>query len=238
LRASRRLALRVNAPVLRRLERRVLRSAARVYATSPWSRASVARAGGLAEEDVGILPIPVDADSFTPAPDDQWRRTLDAPLIAFVGRADDSRKNVRLLLESIPLMPGVRLLLIGSPPRRPLPERVETTGAVPSVAPHLRRATLFVLPSRQEGFGIAVAEALAAGLPVVTTPCGGPEALVTESRGGIVLSGFSPEELATTVQGLLGNADRLSEMRRSGREHVVREHSPARFRELLAAALT
>lgn len=235
--ASRRLALRVNAPVLRRLERRVLEGAARVYATSPWSRASVARAGGLDEQAVGILPIPVDPDEFAPAPEEQWRRTLAAPLVAFVGRADDPRKNVQLLLDALALLPDVRALLVGSPPRGPLPERVEATGVVPSVAPHLRRATLFVLPSRQEGFAIAVAEALAAGLPVVTTPCGGPEALVAASGGGIVLGDSTPEAMAASIRGLLEDAESLAQMRRSGREHVVREHSPARFRDLLAAAL-
>jgi glycosyltransferase involved in cell wall biosynthesis len=230
--ASRRLALRVNAPILRRLERDVLRGADRVYATSPWSRASVARAGRLREEDVGVLPIPVDLDAFFPA--DAW--PPEQPVLAFVGRADDTRKNVRLLLDALPRIPGARLLLIGSAPSS-LPDRVEATGPVPAVAEHLRRATLFVLPSRQEGFGIVAAEALAAGLPVVTTPSGGPEALVRESGGGVVLSGFSADELARTVRELLADRDRLAEMRRQGREYVAREHSPARFRELLAEAL-
>ncbi len=237
LRRSRRLAIRANAPVLRRLERRVLAGAAGVFATSPWSRTSVARAGGLAEERVGILPIPVDLDSFTPAPDAEWERTLDEPVLAFVGRADDPRKNVRLLLEALSSIPRARLLLIGSPPRGTLPARVEAAGAVARVAPLLRRATLFVLPSHQEGFGIAAAEALAAGLPVVTTPCGGPEALVTRSGGGVVLGGFGSGELAATVSGLLDDPARLTEMRRLGREYVVREHSPARLRDLLAAEL-
>jgi glycosyltransferase involved in cell wall biosynthesis len=234
LAASRRLALRVNAPFLRRLERRVLRGAGRVYATSPWSRASVARAGDLDEDAVGILPIPLDIDAFSPS--EGWSATLEQPVLAFVGRAEDTRKNVRLLLEALPLIPEARVLLIGSAPGD-LPERVEATGPVPSVAEHLRRATLFVLPSRQEGFGIAAAEALAAGLPVVTTPSGGPEALVMESGGGVVLEGFTPEELAATVRELLADHTRLEQMRRRGREYVAREHSPARFRELLAEAL-
>ena len=232
LRASRRAALRVNAPMLRRLEQRVLRGAERVYATSPGSRASVARAGGLREEEVGILPIPVDLDRFTPAAD--W--PPDPPVLAFVGRADDTRKNVRLLLDALPQIPEARVLLIGSAPAE-LPDRVEATGPVPSVAEHLRRATLFVLPSHQEGFGIVAAEALAAGLPVVTTPSGGPETLVGESGGGVVLRGFEPGELAATVRELLADPARLAELRRRGRAYVEREHSPARFRELLAEAL-
>ena len=237
LHASRRAALRINAPLLRRLERRVLAGAARVYATSPASRASVARAGGLDESAVAILPLPVDVDRFTPAPDAAWEATLTDPVLVFVGRANDSRKNVRLLFDALPLLPGVHLLLVGEPPAAPLPDNAEAAGPVASVVPSLRRGTLFVLPSHQEGFGIAAAEAMAAGLPVVTTPSGGPEALVRDSGGGVVLSGFAPEELATTVRGLLADPTRLGEMRRRGREYVAREHSPARLRELLAEAL-
>ena len=103
-------------------------------------------------------------------------------MLVFVGRANDPRKNVGLLLDALPLLPGVRALLVGEPPDTPLPERAQATGVVPSIAPFLRRGTMLVLPSHQEGFGIVGAEAMAAGLPVVTTPSGGPEALVRDSR--------------------------------------------------------
>jgi glycosyltransferase involved in cell wall biosynthesis len=237
LRASRRLAIGLNGPVLRKLERIVLSGAQRVYATSPASRAAVARAGCLDESAVGILPLPVDLERFTPAADEAWQATLADPVLVFVGRASDPRKNVRLLLNALPLMPGVRVLLIGEPPDVQLPDRAEALGVVPSIAPFLHRGTVFVLPSYQEGFGIAAAEAMAAGLPVVTTPSGGPEDLVRESGGGVVLTGFTPDELATTVRGLLADPVKLGEMRRRGRDHIVREHSPARLRELLAEAL-
>jgi glycosyltransferase involved in cell wall biosynthesis len=233
---SRLLAQHLNAPVLRLLERRVLREAERVYATGPASCASIAHAGGLREAEVGILPLPVDLERFAPAPEAEWLASLERPVLAFVGRADDPRKNVDLLLDALTLLPEAHALLVGAPPRRPLPARASATGIVPSVAEHLRRATLLVLPSLQEGFGLVAAEALAAGVPVVSTPSGGPEELLRESGGGVVLQGFSPAELAETVNGLLGDVARLSAMRRSGRAYVVREHAPARFRELLAEA--
>jgi glycosyltransferase involved in cell wall biosynthesis len=237
---ARRLAQRLNAPALRSLERRVVRGAERVYATSPGSRAALAAAVGLGEAEIGILPIPVDVDELRPEPDEAWLARLEAPVVTFVGRADDPRKNLALLLAALPLIragvPGSRLRLLGRPPRE-LPEGVEALGEVSSIAAPLRESSLFVLPSWQEGFGIVAAEALASGVPVVNTPSGGPEHLVRASGGGRVLSGWEPEELAAAVSELLGDAATLGRMRAAGREHVVREHSPDRFGSLLADAL-
>ena len=77
--------------------------------------------------------------------------------------------------------------------------RVVGTGDTASVAEVLRGASALLLPSHQEGFGIVAAEALACGVPVVTTPTGGPEELVRGSGAGVVLEGFSPEELAGAI---------------------------------------
>ena len=236
----RRFAQRANAPFLRPLERTVIRGAARVYTISPSSRVAIARASGLPEQEIGILPLPVDVDALRPEPDEAWRARLDAPTIAFVGRADDPRKNLGLLLDALPLIrarvPGVRVRLIGRPPRE-LPDGAEALGEVASIAGPLRESSLFVLPSWQEGFGIVAAEALASGVPVVTTPSGGPERLVRDSEGGRVLAGWDAEELASVVSDLLEDAGTLGRMRVAGREYVVREHSHERFLALLADAL-
>jgi glycosyltransferase involved in cell wall biosynthesis len=237
---GRRLAQRLNALLLRRLERRLLREAARVYATSAASKASLAEAVERDEAEIEILPIPVDIDRLAPEPDERWLARLEAPVLTFVGRADDPRKNLTLLLDALPLIrarvPGTTLRLIGSPPAQ-FREGVDALGHVGSIAQPLRESTLFVLPSWQEGFGIVAAEALACGVPVVTTPSGGPEQLVRDSRGGRVLAGFSAEELAETVSALLDDVATLGRMRAAGREFVAREHAPARFRSLLADAL-
>jgi glycosyltransferase involved in cell wall biosynthesis len=241
LRASRRLAAHVNAPALAVLERRVLRGATRVFATSPSSRAGVARAGGLDPATVGILPLPIDVEAFTPEPDPVWFARLDHPVVSFVGRADDPRRNLALALAALPLIrarvPHATLRIIGARPPRALPAAVEALGAVPAVAPLLRESSLLLLPSRQEGFGIAAAEALACGVPVVSTPSGGPEAMLRSSGGGIVVGDWTPETFAAAAADLLEDTATLAAMRRSGREHVLREHSPARLVELLGPVL-
>jgi glycosyltransferase involved in cell wall biosynthesis len=241
---SRRIALAANAPLLRRLEQAVVRNARRVFATSEPTRASLVGSTGAAAGRIEVLPVPVDTALFRPEPDDRWLARLDRPTVVFVGRADDPRKNVGLLIDAWPhisaRLPGARLRLVGSPPARRLPDGVECAGAVASVADELRSAALLVLPSLQEGFGIVVAEALASGVPVVVTPSGGPEDLVAASGGGRVTSGFTAEELCATITALLTNEDELRAMRVAGRAHVELELSrrafQARLKEILASS--
>jgi glycosyltransferase involved in cell wall biosynthesis len=238
---TRRATAGASIPVLRRLEQRVLRGAAVLYATSPSSRADVAAAAGRDERDVGVLPIPINPELLVPADEDEWRAALTAPVLTFVGRADDPRKNVSLLLQAFAELrrarPEARLRLVGAPPSSPPPAGVELVGRVTDVASELRRAAIFVLPSRQEGFCIAAAEALAAGLPVIATPCRGPEELLRVSRGGHVLDGFDAGELSGAIAALADSPDEAAAMRAAGRAYVTRIHAPSRFRELVAHAL-
>lgn len=229
----RRTAFAAGLPALRRIERRVLQGARRLYATSRGSQAAVAGGSG---REVGILPIPVDVDSFTPA-----AALPQEPVAVFVGRAWDPRKNVGLLLAAWPevrrRMPGATLRLVGEPPRGPLPAGVEVTGVVPSIADELRNASLFILPSRQEGFGIVAAEALAAGVPVLSTRSGGPEELIEQSGGGRLLDTFDPAELAEAAAELLGDDATLNAMRTAGRAYVEANHSRAHFHRLLSGVI-
>jgi glycosyltransferase involved in cell wall biosynthesis len=229
-----RTAANASNATLRRLERKILRGASVVYATSPSSLNELAVASD--RDDVRLLPIPVDVDRFVPADSQSWRNTFRHPVLVFVGRSDDPRKNVALLLELARLLPDVRVVLVGAPPRGPVPANVEVRGRVDDVASVLREATLFVLPSRQEGFGIVAAEALSAGLPVITTPSGGPESLIRLSGGGVVTETFEARDVAAAAEGLLGRPDEMATMRQRGRAYVAREHSPATFRRALSAA--
>ena len=58
-----------------------------------------------------------------------------------------------------------------------------------ALAPYYDRSDIFVLPTEYEGYGMAVAEALAHGLPVISTPTGGIEGLVGSTAGILVPAG-------------------------------------------------
>jgi glycosyltransferase involved in cell wall biosynthesis len=240
---SRRRALfRANAPALRLYERTVVRNATVIWTISQATRTDLAETAGIPDERIRVVSIPIDLDAYVPLADDEWHAHLDQPEIVFVGRASDPRKNIGLLLDAFRLLRArlgreVRLTLIGERPLVPLPPGVHATGHVDSVAELIRSAALFVLPSRQEGFGIVVAEALASGVPAVITPSGGPEELIRASGGGEVLTGFEADELAERVEALLSDHDRLVAMRRRGHAYVVREHDPTHLREALRETL-
>jgi glycosyltransferase involved in cell wall biosynthesis len=235
---GRRLSTRINGLALRRWERAVLENAAIVLAPTEQIAAELHVAAG-GSKQVGVLPIPIDTSRFRPLEDGEW--TSGPPRLVFVGRADDPRKNVGLLLDAFArareTLPDLELRLVGRPPKEELPAGAVSVGEVGDVAAHMRDARLLVLPSTQEGFGIVAAEALASGVPVVTTPCGGPAETVSRSGGGAVLAGFDPDELAHVVVDLIEDEPALVAMRQAGRRHAVDAYGIERFERTLAAAM-
>lgn len=89
-----------------------------------------------------------------------------------------------------------------------LEEHVRLSGYLPQleIAERLRRAHLFVHASEYETFGVVIAEALASGLPVVCTRCGGPEDYIDASNGGLVPVN-DPVALAAEIRGALARLD-------------------------------
>lgn len=74
--------------------------------------------------------------------------------------------------------------------------------------PFLHEADLFVLPSRAEGFGLVLIEAMAAGLPVIAAHTGGAAELVESGRNGLTFEKENPAALAEAILALAG--DRLT----------------------------
>jgi glycosyltransferase involved in cell wall biosynthesis len=148
-----------------------------------------------------------------------------------VGNAE--RKCIPEILRAIPLIarqyPGIRFILAGriDPPFLRL---AEETGAAryshfPGIVSNeekirlLQCCRLFLQPSRFEGFGLSILEAMACGAPVVTSRAGA----VPEVVGDCVqfVDGTSPEDIALGVVRLLGDPQERLRLSREGRERAV-----------------
>lgn len=84
---------------------------------------------------------------------------------------------------------------------------------------------VFVLPSRSEGYSIALLEACAAALPVVATDVGGNREIVRQGFNGDLVAAGDPGALAATLERLLSDPARAQRMGAAGREWVLREGS-------------
>jgi glycosyltransferase involved in cell wall biosynthesis len=98
--------------------------------------------------------------------------------------------------------------------RSPARSRIRVTGALPDaeVAAALASHDLFVLPSLHEGFGIAVAEALAHGLGVITTTAGALPEVVRDGREAILVPPGDERALAAALVRAVGDPARLAAM--------------------------
>lgn len=229
-----------------RVERRVLADASKVYAMSEYTRMRVLEIHGLSPSHVDVLPHP-PSRAFLDALRRHGGAAARAPIgdaaprLLFVGRADDPRKNLSLLFDACRFLEAegfsMQVSVAGPHTQRwarvqELTPNIELLGPVDLdrlVALYLSHDAL-VLSSRQEGFGIVVAEALHAGLPVVTTPCGGPEDVLRRSRAGVI-AGFTAKELADGIRTLLTSRDAWHRASRNGAQFAAAELSPERLKD-------
>jgi rhamnosyl/mannosyltransferase len=242
--------LRLYEPLLRR----VLARADRIIASSPNYIASSPYLRPLVDKCT-VVPPAIDAQPFLSA--DPLFSPPAQPTLLFVGRhryykgVDDLIKAMRSV--------RARLLIAGDGPMRSawealarqlnLEERVHFLGNVgPGDLPGLYAAAdVFVLPSnsRAEAFGIVLLEAMAAGLPCITTELStGTSYVVQGGVTGFVVPPRSPYELAQAINGLLADSELRRTMGAAGQRRVLREFTvekmaariEAVYREVLAFA--
>jgi glycosyltransferase involved in cell wall biosynthesis len=105
-----------------------------------------------------------------------------------------------------------------------LDESIHFSGAVDSVADHLRAADVFAFPSRDEAFGLAPVEAMATGLAVVSTHCGGLRDIVRHEETGLVVEPTS-DSLREAISRLLADAQLRRRLGAAARRDVVERFS-------------
>lgn len=93
-------------------------------------------------------------------------------------------------------------------------------GYEPDIGPYLANANIFCLPSRSEGMSRVVLEAMASGLPVVATDCGGPSELFEHGVSGLLCPVGNSQELAKSLGMILQSSELAESLGFAARRHV------------------
>jgi len=170
------------------------------------------------------IPTGIDLGRFHPGDRAQARRELgldaEAPLVGIVATLR-SWKGHRFLLDALASLerPALRLAIVGDGPQREalgaqvdrlgIGERVLFAGNRDDVAPWMRAFDVFCLPSyANEGVPQSLMQAMACGLPVITTAVGSIPEIVTDGINGVVVPVQDTQALARALAALLDDPAR------------------------------
>jgi len=225
---------------LKKVNPHLLRSAARrakkIITFSRFSRDLVlAGLGQRWQSRVAVIPGGIDPSWF-----EVERLPSEKPELVFWGRMEDE-KGIPELLDAMKIVvnkiPDVRLTLIGEGNRlEEYKRRVRKLGLVPrmivpgwlslkEIQKLSATASVAVFPSRIESFGLSVAEALGAGVPVITTNAGALPEVVEDGVTGTLVAPRNPEALAEAIYAVLENAENFRLMAERGRETARQKFS-------------
>jgi glycosyltransferase involved in cell wall biosynthesis len=183
-----------------------------------------------------FIPNGVDTERFRPATAEarrQLRAQLGLPegkLVIFTGRLE-REKRVDLLLTLWPelraYVPDAHLVVLGKGSleaeyRKRAVEHVHFMGGITDVAPYLRAADVFVLPSVTEGLSVSMLEAMACGLPALVTQVGGASDVVVHRENGWLVPPGETEPLLEALITLL-DSDQLRRLLGSRARACVEE---------------
>ena len=219
--------------VVQALEARVFAGTPRIVAIAQRGQREIERLYGVEPARVSVIYNGVDLERFHPKHAASLRvpARLEGGLGAddqvwlFVGSGYE-RKGLATAIEALPRLEGARLVVIGRgdearhrrlAARLAVADRVLWLGLRQDLARWYAAADVLVLPTRYEPFGNVHLEALASGLPVVTTTAAGGSELIEEGKNGAVTEPGDASALAAAVTRLLGEnrADLAEAARRS-----------------------
>lgn len=172
---------------------------------------------------VAVIPPPVDVEAIrTQAaehPSHPWLIDKRTPVIASLGRLV-KRKNFPSLIDAVARVRGerdVRLILFGEGPERDAIQRslhatddwVSLPGHVPNPFAEIARCDLFAMPSLDEAFCLALAEAMSCGVPVVSTDAagGGPRFILQGGTFGSLVATADVPSLTAAIAKLLDDSE-------------------------------
>ncbi|HEV2759881.1 MAG TPA: glycosyltransferase family 4 protein [Acidimicrobiales bacterium] len=216
-----------------RMQKRVAQRIPRVLTVSESSAGDIAAQMGVRRDRMSVVPVGVDTGLFRPLPD-----VARVPgRLMTTASADVPLKGLVPLLEAVAKVRTerhVELVVVGQPRDGSLvPATIERLGldgavTIAGVVDNLRMIELYaeaevaVVPSLYEGFSLPAVEAMACGLPLVTTTGGAlPEVVGADGECALLVPPNDPGALAVAIVRALDDADLRARLGAAGRDRVL-----------------
>lgn len=191
---------------------------------------------GSAAEDILVIPNGVDCQRFTPHNKVLYRDSIrkkhgissEDVMLLFVG-GDWERKGLPYLIEAVSLISrqDVKLLVVGRGDasfyegrarNKGINERMVFVGHSASIWEYYGAADILILPTLYEPFGLVITEAMASGLPVITSRAAGAADLITDGIDGFLMDDpTDATDLAAKINLLLSDAKLRSDIGKKAR---------------------
>jgi UDP-glucose:(heptosyl)LPS alpha-1,3-glucosyltransferase len=247
------LSFRIN-PLHRALlsiEKRLFSETGLIIANSAMVKEQIMKHYAVPEERIAVVYNGVDPVRFTPENQKlrgDVRRGLgipeDSTLLLFVGSGFE-RKGLRTVISALSFLKNqnIRVLVIGRgnesryrtlAGRAGISERIVFLGTRKEIEDFYAAADLFVLPTLYDPFSNATLEAMASGLPVITTKKNGAAELIGNGREGYVLNDLpDPRELADRISLSLGDLPGMGQRSREKAVQFSMERAAREFTEAI-----
>ena len=179
-----------------------------------------------------ILPNPINPNFLNK----QYTGTREDKIVA-VGRLDDNKNHAMLIhafAKIVSEYPKMKLVIYGDGDSRKqleqliaekgLEDKIELPGRISNVETHIRQAKIFTITSNTEGMPNSLMEAMALGLPVISTdcPCGGPATLIENDVNGILVPVGDAYALADAFRKILSNQEYAEKIGKNAHEITKR----------------
>ena len=217
------------------MQTKVARRLPHIVTVSENSRRDIQSAFDLPSSRIDVVPNGIDMDVYRPLP----HITRQPGCIITTASADQPLKGTQHLVPAIAQVrkqvPHLKLIFVGKPKpegttaklieQHQLSDCIEFVHGISNeeLVELYAKASIAVVPSEYEGFGLPAAEAMACGVPVVSTDGGALAEVV--SGVGVVVPKADPAALAEALASLLNDEARQHTMAQAGREHVMQHFS-------------
>jgi len=228
-----------------RMQKRVAKRLNAVVTVSEASAIDIAADFAVKPEAIRVMPLGVDIDVFRPLSGVE----REAFRLMTTASADAPLKGLPVLLKAMavlrPKFPALTLTLIGKPKAdgeaRRLIDALGLEDAIDyrhgisteEMVACYAKATVAVVPSLYEGFGLPAIEAMACGVPLVSTNGGALPEVVGEA--GKLVDAGDEQALAAAIAGLLLSSSEREQLAAAGRERAIQEYCWDRCAERMVA---